>query len=537
MLDIPIVDLLLRPLLTTLVIGFTTVLLFLWYSTIKQNYWKKLGVPYVKPLPFLGSILENINEPLHELESKRYKKYGRLYGYYEGNSPLLSIGEPKILRDILVKDFHAFTGRRKLYSISKIAESMLLSLQGDDWKRVRAIVTPTFTTGKIKRMLGIFKECSRTLIDNFKEAAIKGEYIEAKRLYGAFTMDVIASSAFSIKIDSHNDPNNRFVQNARSLFARNFNWKLIIFILFPKLLKFLGLRVGSSNGFEFFTTVIMQMIEERKKTGQARNDFLQLLLDTSKEMAEDGKLDTTEKDDIMENYGKDENDQNINQTIYTKKTLSREELVAQCVIFFLAGYETTATTLSFVSYCLALNPDIQEKLIQELDVALIKNNGELTYEVIQSLKYLDNVISETLRLYPPATRVERVADEDYKLGDTGLTIPKDMIISIPVHAMHRDPTLFADPEKFDPDRFSPEERAKRDQYSYLPFGAGPRNCIGMRFALMEIKVCLAHVLSNYRFKRCSQTKVPLDFYPNRGLVGPKEITLALEERKDTVLAL
>ncbi|GBL82520.1 Cytochrome P450 3A13, partial [Araneus ventricosus] len=102
---------------------------------------------------------------------------------------------------------------------------------------------------------------------------------------------------------------------------------------------------------------------------------------------------------------------------------------------------------------------------------------------------------------------ERLAVSEYKLGETGITIPKGMIISIPVYAMHKDSKFFPDPEKFDPDRFNQKEKSKREQYTYLPFGAGPRNCIGMRFALVEIKVCLAYILANYKISKCYQTKV------------------------------
>ncbi|KAG8175867.1 hypothetical protein JTE90_026993, partial [Oedothorax gibbosus] len=216
--------------------------------------------------------------------------------------------------------------------------------------------------------------------------------------------------------------------------------------------------------------------------------------------------------------------------------MSMDELVAQCVIFFLAGYDTTSSTLCFASYFLASNPDIQEKLAQEVHEAIQETKGELTYEAIQNMKYLDNVISETLRLCSPVIRLERSADADYVLGDTGITVEKGTVVNIPVFALHRDPQIYPDPEKFDPDRFTPEERAKRDQFAYLPFGAGPRNCVAMRFALMELKVCLAHVIANFNLKRCAETKVPLQFnMGNQGLLQPKELLLSLEIRKNSPL--
>ncbi|GFR31291.1 cytochrome P450 3A8, partial [Trichonephila clavata] len=493
----------------------------------------KRNIPYVKPLPLLGSILDVVRKPIHDIENLRRQKYGRIYGHFEGLRPVLSVADPTLLRDILVKDFHIFPQRRLISTGDEIFDKMLSAVNGEDWKRIRTIVTPTFTTGKIRRMINIFKECAATSIQNFKKDSENGDPVELKRIFGGYTMDVIASSAFSTKIDSHNDPENKFVLTARDVFRISFNWRLILMFLFPKILKWLRISLIPPKARAFFRDVTLQIIEERKKTGQTRNDFLQLLMDTAKEVSEDRKPESSEKerDDTAAVYGDVDINHHIFKTV-TQKNLSMNELVAQCIIFFIAGYDTTASTLSFSTYILALYPDIQEKVFEEIVDTLKFTNGELTYEALQNMKYLDNIISETLRLYPPAVRVERMAVADYKLGDTGITIPKGMIVTIPAYAMHRDPELFPDPEKFDPDRFTPEERTKRDPYAYLPFGAGPRNCVGMRFALMEIKVCLAIVIANFKINRCPQTKVPLEYFIGSGILQPLDVMVTLERRKN-----
>ncbi|CAL1289568.1 unnamed protein product [Larinioides sclopetarius] len=127
-----------------------------------------------------------------------------------------------------------------------------------------------------------------------------------------------------------------------------------------------------------------------------------------------------------------------------------------------------------------------------------------------------------------------MTEADCKLGDTGIIIPKGMVVFIPTYALHRDPKYFPEPEKFDPDRFLPEERAKRDPYVYMPFGSGPRLCIGMRFALTQIKTCLACVLSSFRILKCPETKVPLEFHLGPGLMIPKNLVLKYEERADKI---
>ncbi|GIY30714.1 cytochrome P450 3A29 [Caerostris extrusa] len=359
--------------------------------------------------------------------------------------------------------------------------------------------------------------------------------VETKRIYGAFTMDVIASSAFSTKLDSHNDPENKFVMMARKVFRQDFSWRFGLYFLFPTIAKLLKVAIFSPTATNFFRDVTLQIIEQRRSTDRQRNDFLQLLLDTAAEVSEDPKSELNEKESEDSSvYGEVSTEHQVFKGV-TKKNMSLNELVAQCVIFFLAGYETTASTLAFSTYLLALHPDVQEKLYEELVDTVNKTKGELTYEGLQSMKYLDNIISETLRLYPPATRTERLCVEDYELGNTGITVPKGMIVTVPVYAVHRDPEIYPDPEAFNPDRFSTEEKATRDPYTYMPFGVGPRNCVGMRFALTEVKVCLAYIVANFKISKCAKTKVPLEFLGTQGLLAPKDIFVALEPRKDNPL--
>ncbi|XP_055948651.1 cytochrome P450 3A21-like [Argiope bruennichi] len=520
------------PLLLTLFLGLLALYFLYRYSTRNFDYWEKRGLPYVKGIPFFGSAYELLWKPNHELELDRYVKYGALYGHFEGSRPLISVGDPNLIREVLVKEFFSFSNRRLVESGNSVMDSMLPNLKGEDWKRVRSIVSPTFTTGKIRRMMSIVKQCCHTLLQNLQKVSDKGKPYKVKELYGAFSMDVIASSAFSTKLDSHNDPKNQFVQTAKKAFSTSFSIRIAFHQLMPNLMKFLGIPVFLPQPTEFFKQVTLRIMEERKRTGQTRNDFLQLLMDTAKEVSQEQKWEfVSDKEDITSNYEQVESNQQAIKT-FGNKSLSLDELVGNCVIFFLAAYDTSATTLTFASYLLALNPDIQDKAFEEIREVLQRYKGELTYEALQEMKYLDNIISETLRLYPPATRLERLTDVDTKLGDTGITIPKGMIISIPSYALHKDPQYFPDPEKFDPDRFTPEERAKRNPYAYLPFGAGPRNCVGMRFALMEVKVCLVYVITNFEMQRCPETKVPLEFHLGPGLLIPKSLVLKLKDRKE-----
>jgi cytochrome P450 len=169
------------------------------------------------------------------------------------------------------------------------------------------------------------------------------------------------------------------------------------------------------------------------------------------------------------------------------------------------------------------------RLYEEVKSA-VDANGEINYEMLAKLPYLDAVISETLRLYPPARRLDRETTTVYKLADTGIELYKGQVVHIPVYALHHSEEYYPNAERFNPDRFLPENRHQITPYTYLPFGGGPRNCIGMRFALMEAKLGLAQIVQRYRFVRSPNTDVPLKMVPGRRLLQSYRVIVGIEKR-------
>ncbi|CAG2176887.1 unnamed protein product, partial [Oppiella nova] len=192
--------------------------------------------------------------------------------------------------------------------------------------------------------------------------------------------------------------------------------------------------------------------------------------------------------------------------------LTPDELTAQGIAFFIAGYDTTSAALTHAIYYLSQHKLHQQKLYEEL-----KTCDEFTYEKLGHLKYLNAIISETLRLAPSLTRVQREALQDYKLGNTGITVPKGTSIEILPYALHRDPKYWPNPNDFIPDRFL---EPTHHPYAYLPFGAGPRVCIGQRFALQEMRMCLAKLIHAYDFTLAQKSN--LDYYNGSVLMSPKK---------------
>ncbi|KAK7870820.1 hypothetical protein R5R35_014409 [Gryllus longicercus] len=162
------------------------------------------------------------------------------------------------------------------------------------------------------------------------------------------------------------------------------------------------------------------------------------------------------------------------------------------------GHDTTEAAISFAIYLLACHSDVQEKVLEELKSVFDWSQPlQPTIQQLGELKYLEMVIKEALRLYPPVAAILRDITNDERLPSTGHVIPDGTVMIVSPWAVHRNPEVYPDPEKFDPERFSAGETARRHPYAFLPFSAGPRNCIGQRFAILEMKSVLAKVIWNF----------------------------------------
>ncbi|CAG2176989.1 unnamed protein product [Oppiella nova] len=412
-----------------------------------------------------------------------------------GNTPVVQVGDSELIKQILVKDFYKFVNRTPVSNAKHpILCASVGSANGDEWRRLRSIVSPTFTSAKMKRLYPLVGQSVNALIDVMDTYAKRGNGVEVRQMYGSYIMDVIANCAYGIKINAFKDPNDPFVMNA----------KLVINQSFVKLFCNLLLR-------EFVLNVLNLL-------------SMKLLFNSS----EDYNVD---ENDILESHhvteGGDELavDKNILDRNHANKKLTENEIIAQAFNFFLAGYETTRSILSFCTYKLALNPRAQHKLYEEV-VSAVDSDGQIEYEVLVRLPKLDAILSETLRLYSSGTVIKRKASEEIKLGDTGITLEKGMALNITAYAMYHSDEYFPNAEAFIPERFLPENRHQILPYTYLPFG----NCVSMRFALLLPKLVLAHVIRRFRFVWTSQTDVPLVLNKFIRLKSPKSMIVGIESR-------
>ncbi|PSN38873.1 putative cytochrome P450 6a14 [Blattella germanica] len=175
----------------------------------------------------------------------------------------------------------------------------------------------------------------------------------------------------------------------------------------------------------------------------------------------------------------------------------------------MVGSESPSSIMAFCLYELAINTDIQERVRQEISDVLEKHDGKMSYGCVKEMTYLDQVISEILRMYPTIPMLAREVTKEYTIPGTDIVLEKGTQIIIPIQGIHRDSKYYPNPAKFDPDRFSEEQKKKRHPQAFLPHGDGPRMCIGIRFGLMQTKVGLVSLLSKFKFDVSKKTSLPM----------------------------
>ncbi|XP_067143009.1 cytochrome P450 3A24-like [Centruroides vittatus] len=485
------------------------------------KYWERHGIPTptTNIWSFFSELYRFMNTPLHLVQTENYKKYGRLYGIFFGLRPQLIVADPQIVKKILVKDFYMFHNRMKFNIGNLIFDNGLVILEDEDWERIRCIMSPSFTSSRMKQMAYLVKECAEKFTENLKKMVFSNENqsIDCKSLLSTYPIDVIASTAFGTKLNSLEDPNNEFVSKARKASNMDASILLALFFLFPKIMKFLKVDLFAGT-IDFFKEFALHVLKRREEEKTKAHDFLQLLMDAQKGTLEISPEDSNETEES--NY----------KMLSKHKPMSLDEMLAQCVLFLFAGIETTTNTLAFVVYYMALNDECQIKLIEEID-EVDRNNKEINFDALSEMQYLDAVINETLRKEPVTAQLMRECTEEYELTEIGFKVPKGMSIAVPVYTMHHDKEFYPNPEKFDPERFLPENRHSILPYTYLPFGEGPRNCIGMRFAIMVVKMFIFHLFRDFRVHATEETKKPLEFFKGQGVIQPKKVIVQLERRK------
>ncbi|XP_071441687.1 cytochrome P450 6j1-like [Hetaerina americana] len=469
-------------------------------------HWRRLGIPYAEPTFPFGNFSDvfmgrksfaHCTEDLYRMfEGKPY------FGVFLALQPTLIITDEELIKDVTIRfansHFVDHISHADIHRDPFLAKNLFM-LKGQHWRHVRELLNPAFSYGKMKILHPHVLAKAELLSDIiYQSTGTEGKTLDAKSLLARFTTDAIASCGFGLEVDSLRNPKNDFFRMGLRLFDQSLRHQMNIAVIFmfPKLVKVLRAAIVVPEVASFFRHLVWAVVGERVAAGgRARGDYIDYLISVRRkckgEAASEGERG--EGSDVpVHGSGHSHNDAK------SITDFDGDDFVAQAFSFYLAGYETTSTVAALALFELAKNPIVQEKLLADIDAVLEESGREVTFEAIQKMKYLDMVVSETLRKYPSFPAINRLCERDYLRSELGLSIPKGTHVMIPVYGLQNDPRFFTDPEAFDPERFSPEGKRDRSSHCFLPFGNGPRICIGRRFGQLQINLVLVCLLWRMR---------------------------------------
>ena len=253
------------------------------YYNQKFKYWTDRGINGPKPRIFVGNLLDAFKRSVPENDMENAKKYGKMYGIYLGTEPMLVLLDNEVIKDVMIKDFHCFADRPKFNVLHEMLNNNLFDSEGEKWKRMRIITTPSFTSGKLRAMVPLMENCIDKFVAYFDKAINEQDgVIDVKKVTAGFTIDVIASTSFATDTNANDDRSgeNAFVENGRRLFQIGIS-RIVAILLFPvPLLRLLNIKsFQSPKPFEFFVDLAKEIVRQRKATKSKRNDLVQLMMD------------------------------------------------------------------------------------------------------------------------------------------------------------------------------------------------------------------------------------------------------------------
>nr|AZR39452.1 cytochrome P450 [Agasicles hygrophila] len=477
---------------TIALLGFTLILVYR-FLTRRHNYWKNRGVPYEEPFYLAGNFWEvfsgksQIGKHLGELYSRYKDPY---FGIYILGKPYLVLRDPDIIKNVVIRDFKNFEDRTFACdkNADKMAANSLFIMRNPDWKYIRTKLTPIFTSGKLKGMMTLVKKSAKDM--ELYLTKFNKQTVEIKSISCKYMTDVVASCFFGFEAESFQNENSEFYTYTQTMFSSKAGFFSLFSYFFAPL--FVSIFKLKFMKYEILQRAFISTLKYRQENNFRRNDFIDLLLQLK---------DRCNEDKMQFDFGPD-------------------RMLAQSITFFVAGFETTSNAVAFTLYELCLRKDCQEKLRDEIN-AFIKDEDDITFEKIQKMKYLDMVLSETLRRYPFGPFLNRHCKEDYVIEQTGLKVDKGTPVLIPLDGLHHDPEYFPEPDIFNPERFADDKKQNLAQACvYMPFGMGPRNCIGDRFGAICAKIGLVYILRKYKVERCEETPIPLVLNPRSPFMVP-----------------
>ncbi|XP_056642364.1 cytochrome P450 4g1-like [Diorhabda sublineata] len=506
--------------LIPLTLAGVTLVLILYEIWFRNQRYVQMGnkFPGPKSIPILGNAhlaigksAAGIFDLVCEMQAKLKVTTARVW---LGPRLIIGIGNADDAEVILGNSTHLEKSPDYALFEPWLGDGLLIS-KGDKWKSHRKMIAPTFHTSILKSFMPVFNKNAAALVASFRKE--QGKIFDCHDYMSSTTVDTLLETAMGVtKTSSDNtgfDYAMAVMRMCNILHQRHIKFYLRPDILF-NLTSFSRIQVGLLKIIHALTNAVIRRKKEnyfeRQKKGE--ESLYGHAVKTSK-FDDQGQI--IERQEIMPNYLRDDLDENDENDVGEKKrlafldymieasqtkgnSLTDAEINEEVNTIMFEGHDTTAAASSFTLCILGIYPDIQQKVFAELKEIFANDlHRPITFNDTMQMKYLERVIFETMRMYPPVPIIARKVNEDVKLVTGDYTIPAGTTVIISQFYIHRNEQHWKNPTKFDPDNFLPENCQGRNYYSYIPFSAGPRSCVGRKYAMLKLKVLLADVIRKF----------------------------------------
>ncbi|KAI7815579.1 cytochrome p450 [Rhyzopertha dominica] len=491
---------------------------------------RKLPGPFA--LPIVGNCLEAFRLGPNDIMKKvlyKMKDYPDVCRAFFGHKLYVALINPHDIELILGSNVHLEKSEEYRFFKPWLGDGLLIS-KGDKWKYHRKIIAPTFHSSILKSFVPIFNKQSRHVVNKLRKEI--GKEFDVHDYMSGTTVDILLETAMGVRKGDNEDDTGFDYAMAVMKMCNILHQRHYKLWLYPDMLfKWTKMAVDQVKFLDTIHSLTRSVIKRKKAEYFQRTSAGETSLYT--EFLKQNK-DSILNDDVPQTKSKitgfndgaairddlDENDENdvgekkrlafLDFMIEASQTkgykISEEEIKEEVDTIMFEGHDTTAAGSSFVLCVLAAHPDIQEKVVEELKEIFGDSDRLCTFADTLQMKYLERVIMETLRLYPPVPLIARKLNQDLKLVSGNYIVPKDSTVVIGTYLLHRRADLYPNPEIFDPDRFLPEKCQERHYYSYIPFSAGPRSCVGRKYAMLKLKVLLSTIIRNFKITSSSSEK-------------------------------
>lgn len=508
------------PIFLGLIGTLTTLLVTYWWQQSQRFVQMGNKIPGLPGYPFIGSahlVLWKTHNQILEMAMEISKKYGNVAKVWLGSKLLIFLTNPQDVEIILGSQYHLEKSEEYRFFKPWFGNGLLIS-SGQLWRRHRKMIAPTFHQNVLKSFIGTFYENSLNVVKRLEKELTSNEF-DCHDYMSETTVDILLETAMGTKRSAQNNQGLDYalavMKMCDIIHKRTYN----IFYRWDKFYNLTSLRNYETkllNIIQGLTKRVIQIKNENYdkmyKDGAVPSPTLQEIIEHDL-VGNNGIKRTTinnqnyqglrdDLDDIDENdVGEKRRLAFLDLMVETAKSganLTDDEIKDEVNTIMFEGHDTTAAGSSFVLCLLGIHHDIQDRVYKEIFDIFGDSDRPCTFNDTLELKYLERVILETLRLYPPVPIIARQINEDVKLASENVIMPKGSTVVIGTFKIHRRADIFPNPEKFDPDNFLPERTQNRHYYSFIPFSAGPRSCVGRKYAMLKLKVLLSTILRNYK---------------------------------------